>query len=80
MNGLLPLAYVAKELCVKPSYVRKIAVDQGKHPDERRYPESTHERFPIFTKDGNGKKWVVPATSFAAHMRKRNRTWEPPLN
>lgn len=80
MNGLIPLCVVAETLGLRPSYVRKIAADQGRPVSERRYPLATHERFPPFVHDGNSKKYFVPAATWAAHLRWRGRVWMQPMN
>jgi hypothetical protein len=76
VTRLVPLRAVAKALGdLSPDYVRQIASDQGRLPSERRYPEATHRRFPPFTKDGNGKSWVVPEQTLIAHLRRRGKQW-----
>lgn len=76
MKRLIPLRVVADKLGLKPSYVRKIAADQGRYP--HKYPEATHERFPPFFRDGNSG-WFTTETTLNLHLRKRGEVWETSL-
>ena len=77
MTRLLRLAVVARALGdYSPDYVRRIAADQGRPPQERRYPEATHERFPPFIKDGNRRSYCIAAQTFDVWMARRGRRWE----
>lgn len=77
MRRLIRLCLVARSLGLAPTYVRRIAADQGREPQSRRYSPEIHQRFPTFFKDG--KEWVTTEQTFNAHMRNRENTWMPSL-
>ncbi len=79
MSRLLNLSVIARALGYSSDYLRKLAVDQGRPANERRFPEATHERFPQFIRDGNRRTYFVTEQSFNAFMTRRGRKWEVAL-
>lgn len=77
MTRLIPLAVVARALSLEPSYVRRIAADQGRPKEQRRYSEATHARIPLFIRDGNSRAYVCTEQTVIQHLKRRNRHWQP---
>jgi len=80
MKRLIPLRIVAQQLgSYSPDYVRQIAADQGRPPNERKFPAETHAHWPPFVQDGPARRWFASEQHVIALEQKRNRKLESSL-
>lgn len=75
MTRLIPLRVVAQTEGYQPSYVSKIARDQERPAEDRRFPQHTHDRFPPFFKEEGRRDYFTTETEYRALRAKRGQNW-----